>query len=688
MPRLRASHAVRIGLFFCVWLVTPLLSAATDEWISLGPDGGVVTAFAIDPSDASTIYAATLVGGVFKSTDAGASWKVASVGLDSLQVNSLAIDPMSPSTLYAATTERGANPSGGIFKSFDGGANWQAINAGLEEGMRDKSVLSITIDPTRTSTLYALTEYTTYRSLDAGATWKELAGISGSTLVVDPGKPSTLYLGTGGGVFKSLDGGATWLTVNAGLGSLAVSALVIDSTSSEKLYAGTASGVFRTADGAASWSPANTGISGFTITTLALDPHDTSNVYAGALNGLFRSFDGGSSWGYFIALGHRSVTALALAATEPLTIYTGAEAEGVFKSADAGTSWNPSSAGLRALLVNALAIDPNRPSTILLSTSHQTTYGVAGLFRTTDAGENWQDISSSLPASSGSTPEVYALAIDPVNSSTVYAGSDVGAFKSLNGGVTWTAINEGLPATPPPYPPPNSLVPEVISLAVDPLSPQTVYIGIFRGIHVGGGVFKSLDGGATWSPSGLFGAVDSITIDPQKTSNLFCTGYSLSILSFADQSQDGGASWTGLSIEDQGIRAFAIDTRTSAVYAGGSSGIFKSVDNGRTWFSASIGLIPQDPGFSTPGIQSLAIDPGERPNIFAGSYGGGVFRSSTGGTNWLSMNFGLPNLLVNIVKEDPLNPAVLYAATNGNGLFRITMNPSPVARQPRVLPFR
>jgi len=102
-------------------------SLGDNQWISIGPDGGMIHCVAIDPSNTSIVYAGTGTsgggnGGVFKSTNGGASWSASSLTVT--YVYALAIDPKNTSIVYAAT-------DGGVFKSTDGGGSWIAINSGL-----------------------------------------------------------------------------------------------------------------------------------------------------------------------------------------------------------------------------------------------------------------------------------------------------------------------------------------------------------------------------------------------------------------------------------------------------------------------------------------------------------------------------------------------------------------------------
>jgi len=148
----------------------------------------LVYTLAIDPSTPSTLYAGTTRGGVFKSTDSGASWTNVGLTLWATTVYALAIGPSTPSTIYAGT-------NGGVFQSTNGGGGWTNV------GFADQHV---------------------------------------AALAIDPSTPSTLYAGTlGGGVFQSTDSGASWSAVNTGLTDLNVRALAIDPSTPGTLYAGT-----------------------------------------------------------------------------------------------------------------------------------------------------------------------------------------------------------------------------------------------------------------------------------------------------------------------------------------------------------------------------------------------------------------------------------------------------------------
>src|SRR5579871_3356559 len=117
-----SSIAKRIGLLAVA--AAPLLWAAPNRWTSIGPFGGNARTLAIDPQDPATIYAGTS-GGVFKTTNSGASWTPANSGLPiGYGARALVIDPVNSATLYVGGA-CGAWGHCGIFKSIDGARSWQ-----------------------------------------------------------------------------------------------------------------------------------------------------------------------------------------------------------------------------------------------------------------------------------------------------------------------------------------------------------------------------------------------------------------------------------------------------------------------------------------------------------------------------------------------------------------------------------
>ena len=202
----------------------------SNVWTSNGPEGGEIYTLAIDPATPTILYAGT-INGVFKSTNGGGTWSIANTGLTGASIYgypiasvlALAIDPATPTTIYAGTMY------GGVFKSTDAGGNWSRVTNG---GLTDRSVSILAIDPLTPSTLYAATSSGVFKSTNSGGIWEAVnTGLTDtqiSTLTLDPVTPTTLYAGTNNsGVFKSTNGGGNWSTVNTGP-NCCVKTLVID----------------------------------------------------------------------------------------------------------------------------------------------------------------------------------------------------------------------------------------------------------------------------------------------------------------------------------------------------------------------------------------------------------------------------------------------------------------------------
>ena len=143
---LRKILLISLLIFLIVGQTEPI-SAGILVWTSIGPEGGLVQAVAIDPATPTTLYAGTYGSGVFKSTNGGESGSPVNTGLSNTNVRSLVIDPLTPTTLYAGT-------GGGVFKSTNSGESWSAFNPGLP----DTRIGALAIDPLTPTSLYAGTD--------------------------------------------------------------------------------------------------------------------------------------------------------------------------------------------------------------------------------------------------------------------------------------------------------------------------------------------------------------------------------------------------------------------------------------------------------------------------------------------------------------------------------------------------
>src|SRR5206468_2868837 len=193
------------------------------------------------------------------------------------------------------------------------------------------------------------------------------------------------------------------------------------------------------------------------------------------------------------------------------------------------------------------------------------------------------------------------------------------------------------------------------ALAIDPQSPATLYVAV-QGDRVYSDLYKSTDGGSTWSAvnAGLPAtSVETIAIDPQTPTTLYAGTSSYGVF----KSTDGGGRWTAANTGlPATYGALAIDPQTpTTLYAGTSSqGLFKSTDGGVSWAAANTGMPQREGSSSYREVLSVAIDPQTPSTLYAGTSGGGVFKSTDGGGTWAEDSTGLPPTTVYTLAVAPL----------------------------------
>jgi photosystem II stability/assembly factor-like uncharacterized protein len=343
------------------------------------------------------------------------------------------------------------------------------------------------------------------------------------------------------------------------------------------------------------------------------------------------------SW-FPIETGKFSVTRSALPTLAPATP-AAAQANA---SANQWVRFGPDSAG-----IGSLVFDPLAPTTLYAGSWD-------GIYKSTDAGGSWQLVNADL------NQGLMGLVIDPLKSDTLYAGIwNGGVFKSTDSGANWNATNTGL----------DNLY--VSLLAIDPLDPATLYVVISAGndITTGapvGGLFKSVDSGASWQPAGRgFGDpyVSALAFDPNSPGTLYARTQG-----GLYKSMDAAASWQpiGNGLGDTIIYVIRIDPKTPTTLYAAGNGMFKSTDGGANWSKVGNGLPTGDKRVAMHG---LVIDP-QKPNVlYVGSRG--VYKSTDGGLNWKPAGKGLGEAVVGQLVMDPLDPTSLYAGTMGSDLYVI-----------------
>jgi photosystem II stability/assembly factor-like uncharacterized protein len=286
-----------------------------------------------------------------------------------------------------------------------------------------------------------------------------------------------------------------------------------------------------------------------------------------------------------------------------------------------------------------------------------------GVLKSVDGGASWNAINNGL-----SSTDVLSLALDPANSKTLYTGTnDHGLFKSTDGGANWFSIKAGLP---PDY--------AVTSIVINTITPSTLYVGTIGDcgfFTCKGQVYKSVDGGSMWTATGNVvqpnGGILALALDPKDPKNIYAASSEFGDLY---KSTDGGVSWElDFASTFPTIVTIVIDPITpSTIYVGTSGlviipsqrrifkGIYKSTDGGGSWKEKTAGLLDTN-------VEAIAIDPRTPTTLYVAT-GSGVFRSGNGGDNWSELSMGLTNLFVSDLAIATADQPTLYAGTNG-GVF-------------------
>ena len=318
-------------------------------------------------------------------------------------------------------------------------------------------------------------------ALLAGIGWRFVGPTRGGRVTAVtgvPGAPHTFYFGgTGGGVWKTEDAGTTWRNVSDGFFSEgSIGAIEVAPSDPRVVYVGTGSdglrsnvstgrGVYRSRDAGKTWEWVGLRDAG-QIGGVRVDPRDPNTVYVAvignaftpsATRGLYKSTDGGGHWTRVLVVsdstgavdvelqpGHPDVVYAAMwrAERKPWTIISGAREGGIYRSTDAGRSWQPLAGGLPQGLFGksnlaVSAADPRRVYALIEATTDRGAPG-SGLYRSDDAGDTWRRVSTQ--AGLLTRPFYYTtLAADPTNADVVYAGAE-DFFKSVDGGRTFARL--------------------------------------------------------------------------------------------------------------------------------------------------------------------------------------------------------------------------------------------------------
>ena len=414
--------------------------------------------------------------------------------------------------------------------------------------------------------------------------WEKISGPS-KTVSSIAANDSNIYA-SGNGIFRSTDNGKSWFSISNGLPER----YIVTMTNYEnKIYVGfdfDSVGVYISTNNGSSWLPTGFRDTLSTSRTIQSIFVNKTNIYLGTSDGMFTSSDNGESWvNTNDSLIHTNIKVITKKDT---FLYAGTQT-GIFRSVDSGKSWKASNNGLTNFNVTSLAIKDNM----------------------------------------------------------IFAGTwGAGVFYSTNNGSNWIPTDNNIQ-----YPLINNLL----------IKDTLIFIGTS---NIGNGIYESGINNIRWSPvdSSLFQYRSILSLASNK--NIIFAGASVNGGGGIYRSIDNGLTWSAASITQSYTGPFAIirmGTDSPVIYVGSGDGVFLSKNNGESW---------QNAGLSKHSVMCFAeIDSG----IYAGTFRDGVFLSTDGGNAWQNVSNGLTSSNVYILGVFSLavNKNMLFAATE-IGVFRST----------------
>lgn len=476
---------------------------AGDTWVAINNIEMIVD-IEINPQNPDEIYFThgSINGtsaGIYKSTDGGDSFTELNNGLPSTWDGRalLSINPQNPQEIYASIAN--AFNSIGLFKSIFGGTSWTLVNDEDIAAHQGWYSHDVAVNPSNPNEL-VYSGFEVYRSTNGGITLNQVGfwdlwefgqvpvgGPEGPSDYVHadihqvkyhPNFPNLVFALTDGGVFASSNGGQDWEGRNGGYQTQQFYANFSNS-STDSLFA--IGGMQDNATAIYTGSDAWTRVLFADGMCTAIDQTDDQNVYGSFQRlGMRGSTNRGASFFNVAPFGVQDPlfnAPFALAPTDQSTIYAGSQK--IHVSPDKGNSWSTSSdnvSGNNSLLT--IAVSPTNKDVLFASTSDFLLSNPPTVVKSIDAGQNWIEMTG-LPNRNASD-----IAFDPTDDQIVYitfSGFFTDhVYRSMDGGVSWSSIANGLPDVPT-----NTIV-------VDPLNPDILYVGNDLGVYC------STNGGDSW----------------------------------------------------------------------------------------------------------------------------------------------------------------------------------------------
>ena len=625
------------------WLLMalPLLGG----WTSSGPFGGSARAIAIDPQNRNVLLVGARDSLIFRSGDAGSSWRLLPFPRGTPGVfNSVIIHPLEPGHFYAGL-DAGDSADSGVYESFDAGESWQ-----LQPGMRARRIESLAMLPSDPRVLAAGTSKGVFLSTDGGRNWQRISPAGDvemqdiTAIAFDPGSARTIYAGTPHLPWKTADGGATWRSIHSGLiDDSDIFSIRVDPTQPDLLLASACSGIYRSNSAGESWLKLQ-GIPGTHRRThiIAQEPGRPEIIYAGTTLGLLKSQDGGRTWHQ---LTFDQVNWMAFDPVDPRTLYLATEYAGVLKSANAGETFHPVNAGFADHRVTQIT---GSGTWMYASSTYEGTYG--GVFASED-GQTWT-LRANEQALLGRNLNSLIAAAKPEG--LLFGASEDAVLRSADGGRTWIRLPYQSGA-------PGGLAKRIRIHALRAAQTRGSLI-LLAGTDAG--LFRSLNSGTTWThvPAPGIAQTPVIAIFAPPGVGARIAAQTNNGLFLSD---DAGLNWRSVPLPDSSYYIYDVGLPSGAaspILIATSRGLLQSADDGRSWKLITSGL-------PAATVTSVRFHPEQALQAFLVQYGK-IYRSMDGGTSWTPLpSEGLSHTSISSLWSAPDRPNRIFALSATRGVF-------------------
>jgi photosystem II stability/assembly factor-like uncharacterized protein len=521
--------------------------------------------------------------------------------------------------------------------------------------------------------------------------WRTIGPLRGGRTVAatgSPDNPNLFYIAAvNGGVWKSDDAGRTWSPIFDGGPTGSFGALAVAWSDPKTIYAGSGEGlqrpdlavgdgIYKSTDAGATWS--NVGLrDAQQIGSMAVDPHDPNRVFVAALGhpygpneqrGIFRTIDGGATWervlyknpdvgafGVVIDPSNSKTVYATLWAARQAPWEVGASFEipgsGVFKSTDGGTTWAQLSDGLPARVGRCeIAVAPSAPNVVYVYADQEAKGDDSGtVYRSDDGGAHFKKVDDAANIAERGD-DLISLAVDPQDPHTVYL-TNTSTYKSTDGGMSFTAIR-GAPGGD-----------DYHTAWVNPANPKIVLLASDQGAVI------TVNGGRTWSswfnqPTAQMYHVNTDDRFPYRVCGGQQESGSACVLSRGPWGETTMRDWWTVGAEEYGY--VVPDPLHAGSYFGGKVEHFQESTGGVQEVSP---IVSRDKTHRVVRTEPLAFDHFDKHLLYFGS--NVVWTTRDGGHSWKSVSPdltrahpGVPAVLGPFETDDPQSGAhrgVVYA---------------------------